>query len=204
MLSLQFVAIVMAAVLSQASPLALPGNDTTLKERQFECAAWSRVLEAVGDGDPHQVWFDKQVSETVTCSPDPEDDCQSGVGKEWSVTLEADLGLASEESWINGGFSVAYTWGSSSSEVCGSHSAGRNVCIWYSQAFTAYTVQAFESNACTGRRKVGDPFVITSPNKDNVGGEGFYCVVGTCRTNGQGYWHGSVPGGDRIGPYISS
>jgi hypothetical protein len=53
------------------------------------------------------------------------------------------------------------------------------------------TVRNWAQNTCTGTAKrFGSDFVMKSPNKANRGG-GMYCVIGTCRAQGDGYWDDS-------------
>lgn len=54
---------------------------------------------------------------------------------------------------------------------------------------TQYTVQYYNENGCFQQEDVGEPVTIKSPNSGNAGGHGWYCVIGTCRTKGEGYWH---------------
>jgi hypothetical protein len=44
-------------------------------------------------------------------------------------------------------------------------------------------------NRCTGYAldNHGPDYVMFSPNIDNKGGN-YYCVVGTCRSQGENYW----------------
>lgn len=89
--------------------------------------------------------------------------------------------------WITGGFSVSKTISNGNDYTCGGE-AGETICVWYNVAHTAYTAQngAYSPNTGSFSPK-GDPLIIFSPNTNNKGG-GFYCVVGTCRSLGEGYW----------------
>ncbi|KAF7557609.1 hypothetical protein G7Z17_g542 [Cylindrodendrum hubeiense] len=49
------------------------------------------------------------------------------------------------------------------------------------------TVQNYVFNTCGPNSDDGDPYVMYSPNDQNRGG-GYYCVVGTCRSQGDQYW----------------
>lgn len=65
---------------------------------------------------------------------------------------------------------------------------GETACVWYNVAYTAYTVRNGKYSPGVGSwTPHGDPFVIWSPNANNKGG-GFYCVIGACRSQGDGYW----------------
>lgn len=49
------------------------------------------------------------------------------------------------------------------------------------------TVHNHVYNTCVPNERNSDPFVMKSPNKANRGG-GMYCVIGTCRAQGDAYW----------------
>jgi len=66
--------------------------------------------------------------------------------------------------------------------------SGDTICIWYNTAHAAYTCENGEYNACTGFSGDGDDLVMYSPNSNNVDG-GYYCVVGSCRSQREGYWN---------------
>ena len=56
---------------------------------------------------------------------------------------------------------------------------------WFSD-----TIQNMQRDSCAvggGWGADGDPFVMFSPNANNRGG-GYYCVIGTCRAQGDNYW----------------
>ncbi|PNP84215.1 hypothetical protein FNYG_02903 [Fusarium nygamai] len=140
----------------------------------------------VGDGDPHQNYFHKQLSEVVNCGTAQ----SSSVGNSQSVSYN--IGWAATltpVSWISGGFPVSESWNTGNTYTC-TGSAGEDVCVWYNTAHTAYTVQNKERDSCAvggGWDSAGDPFVMYSPNESNRGG-GYYCVIGTCRAQGDNYW----------------
>lgn len=170
----------------------------------------------VGDGNPHQNYYHKQVSETMDCGGRP--DCS--VTKSTSYTQgwiagisvtgpkiplsgggEGGKGLSSIDvlSWITGGFDVIKTYTTGTSYTCPSDGVD-TVCIWWNVAYTAYTVEATAPSWC-GVPKVG-PYIMWSPN-NNDGGGGPYCVRGAryCRAQGQGYW---VDSGRAGGPPSTS
>jgi len=108
-------------------------------------------------------------------------------------------------SWISGGFSVSESWSTGNTYSC-TGSTGEDVCVWYNTAHTACkypfsllktvvdwfsdTVQNMQRDSCKvggGWDADGDPFVMFSPNANNRGG-GYYCVIGTCRAQGDNYW----------------
>jgi hypothetical protein len=72
------------------------------------------------------------------------------------------------------------------------------VCVWYKTLHTAYTVRNFEApindgiSFCPALSEedldYSEPFVMASPNVDNVNG-GFYCVLGDdCGLSGANFW----------------
>lgn len=101
---------------------------------------------------------------------------------------------ANAAAWISGGFAVQQSWTTGLNYGCTGH-AYDTVCLWYNTAHTAYTVENGLYNQCTGFNpsNTGN-FVMFSPNQNNKGGQ-FYCVIGTCRSQGQNYWDKSGPAG---------
>ncbi|KAJ5601795.1 hypothetical protein N7510_011329 [Penicillium lagena] len=99
---------------------------------------------------------------------------------------------ATVDEWLTGGFDVSVSWTTGNTYSC-TGASGDTVCVWYNTAHTAYTVENVEYY-CGGPEPPGPPFVLFSPNSDNVGG-GYYCVVGTCRSQGSQYWDYSGPAG---------
>jgi len=59
------------------------------------------------------------------------------------------------------------------------------ICVWRLVGQTAYTVQNADLNQCTGSKDDGSPYVMWSPNSNNVGSR-YYCVHGaqSCRNQG--------------------
>ncbi|KAF5660303.1 hypothetical protein FCIRC_12181 [Fusarium circinatum] len=149
------------------------------------CSVLTRT-SLVGDGDPHQNYFHKQLSEVVNCGT--AQSCSVGNSQSVSYTIGWTATLT-PVSWISGGFSVSESWNTGNTYTC-TGSAGEDVCVWYNTAHTAYTVQNKERDSCAvggGWDSTGDPFVMYSPNESNRGG-GYYCVIGTCRAQGDNYW----------------
>ncbi|KAF5249676.1 hypothetical protein FANTH_4984 [Fusarium anthophilum] len=153
-----------------------------LEKRQTACAGWFTRTVLVGDGDPHQNYFHKQLSENINCASAAS--CSVGQSDSTSFTIGWTANSAGP-SWISGGFSVSESWTTGNSYTCNA-GKGETVCIWYNIAHTAYTVQEWTKNTCT-EGSGGTPFVMFSPNENNKGG-GYYCVIGTCRSKGEGYW----------------
>ncbi|KAG7007337.1 hypothetical protein G7Y79_00010g028380 [Physcia stellaris] len=162
-----------------------------LKKRQYFQEDCSPEVTLVGDGNPHQNYFHQQLSENIDCSGDAqpcsvgESDSQSfTVG--WSITTGPD----DLEGWISGGFDVSETWTTGNTYNCGV-APGQVGCIWYKTAHTAYTVHRVAPDFCG---IPSSPSVIRGPNTNNAGG-GYYCVIGTCRSKGEGYWDSYQPAG---------
>ncbi|KAF5628128.1 uncharacterized protein FTJAE_9003 [Fusarium tjaetaba] len=157
---------------------------TELEKRQTFCSGWFTRTTLVGDGDPHQNYFHKQLSENIncasaaSCSVGQTDSTSYTIG--WTATVSSPGG-----GWISGGFGVSESWTTGNSYTCNA-GKGETVCIWYNIAHTAYTVQEYTKNTCTEGHG-GTPYVMYSPNENNKGG-GYYCVIGTCRSKGEGYW----------------
>lgn len=105
---------------------------------------------------------------------------------------------------------MSLSWTTGNTYSC-TADAGETVCIWYNTAHTACefpfsvphvsctnkTLQDTVQNAHDGpclNGPVGDSIVLFSPNANNDGG-GYYCVVGTCRSQTDGYWNYDGPAG---------
>ncbi|KAI1812785.1 hypothetical protein GGS20DRAFT_587134 [Poronia punctata] len=157
-----------------------------VEERQVNpCSQWTPATELSGDGSPRDRFLHKQLSQTITC--DQENGCSVGRQESESFTIGFSITSGSDiTEWISGGFSVSESWTTGNSYTCNG-GAGDTVCIWQSVAHTAYKVRNGSYNSCTGFEPSGDEIEISSPNEDNRGG-GFYCVVGTCRSQGDEYW----------------
>lgn len=48
-------------------------------------------------------------------------------------------------------------------------------------------VRPWNGKTCSTNKNYHDQVVYRSPNKNNRGGQ-YYCVVGTCRAQGDAYW----------------
>ncbi|KAG9255765.1 uncharacterized protein F5Z01DRAFT_699546 [Emericellopsis atlantica] len=162
---------------------ASPASHLEERDPQIVCTS-SSSTELIGDGNPHQNYRHQQISENIFCGSS--DTCT--VGHEQSKTFT--VGWTSEisaDGWISGGFEVQQSWTSGNEYTCYAHT-GETGCVWYNLAHTAYTVHNHEYNSCVWpTNKYSDPFVMWSPNKNNRGG-GYYCVIGTCRAQGDYYW----------------
>jgi hypothetical protein len=102
-------------------------------------------------------------------------ECQIGYGTARSFTIGWTASISAAQ-WINGGFAVEHTIETGNTYSCtgGPH---EYMAVWKKVAQTAYTVENFIYNACTGSQPSSAPYVIWSPNRDNRGGN-FYCVYG--------------------------
>lgn len=88
--------------------------------------------------------------------------------------------------WISGGFSVTESWSTTSTYGC-TGQPHTTVCVWNNGAHTKYSIENVESNPCA-QPQVSNPFRMTSPNKDNIGGYK-YCAHGTfCKHINAQYW----------------
>ncbi|KAF9761351.1 hypothetical protein IL306_003848 [Fusarium sp. DS 682] len=155
-----------------------------LEERQYQCSSWVTNTRLVGNGDPHQNYFHKQLSENINCGN--AQSCSVGKTDSESFTIGFTVSAGGPAAtWISGGFGVSESWTTGNSYTCNG-GPGETICIWYNIAHTAYTVQDVTTNPCTGSKE-SSPYVMFSPNENNSGG-GYYCVVGTCRSKGEGYW----------------
>ncbi|KAF1938209.1 hypothetical protein EJ02DRAFT_474332 [Clathrospora elynae] len=145
---------------------AMPSfHSRILGSRQTSCISNTDVVK-VGDGNPHQNYLLKQISENIDCGAAPS--CTVGETKSTSYTIGFSGGGSQ---WISGGFDVSKSWSTGNSYSC-TGAKGDRVCIWYNTAHTA----------CNA------PYVLKSPNSKNQGG-GYYCVIGTCRSKGDEYWN---------------
>jgi hypothetical protein len=87
----------------------------------------------------------------------------------WSATLNP-------FAWISGGFAVEKQVQTGTQATC-EGGKGDYFAVWKAVGQTAYTVQNFYFNSCTGYRADGKPFVMWSPNANDAGSQ-FYCVFG--------------------------
>lgn len=120
-----------------------------------------------------------QVSENLLCAP--HEGCSVSHLTSHTVGWSASAGIAQ---WITGGFSVEKSVTTGDTYTCNGN-PGDEVCVWVNIPHTAYTVQDVNEN-CGGPE--GDNKVIKSPNTNWDSPTGYYCVVGTCRSEGQSYW----------------
>ncbi|KAF7555826.1 hypothetical protein G7Z17_g1937 [Cylindrodendrum hubeiense] len=158
-----------------------------------QCAPISTTY-VIGDGDPHQNYYHKQLSESIECRDAPS--CSAGFEQSESFTIGFSAS-ASIAGWITGGFDVQQSWETGRAYNCYG-AKGDTVCVWYNTAHTAITVKNLLTLQipCTNpvRQYVSDPVILKSPNARNRGG-GYYCVIGACRSIGDDYWDNTGPAG---------
>ncbi|RYO87094.1 hypothetical protein DL766_003550 [Monosporascus sp. MC13-8B] len=178
----------------ESAPLVSSGFNLTsaeelaaLEKRQGACGAWTPTTIREGDGNPYRNYWHQQLSENMNCGAAP--GCSVGRQDSKSFTIGW-AASATAMQWISGGFSVTMSWNTGHSYTCQGN-RGDTVCVWYNAAHAAYTVRnAIQNTVYGGVRSVGGPYVMFSPNRNNVGG-GYYCVIGAqyCRSEGQAYWN---------------
>ncbi|KIM99297.1 hypothetical protein OIDMADRAFT_166920 [Oidiodendron maius Zn] len=177
---------------AQSTPLHPLENVTIanrgLEERQGACGIWSSYTATVGNGNPHQNYYNTQLSENINCNCAV---CSVGDEESESITVGWSASATVDE-WIDGGFDVQVSWTTGKQYTCQAN-PGDTVCIWYLTAHTAYTVQNYNYNQCTGAQPSGTA-IIFSPNKNNAGGY-YYCVINSCANEGYHYWDYSGPAG---------
>ncbi|KAF5660150.1 hypothetical protein FHETE_9123 [Fusarium heterosporum] len=193
-----------------------------LNERAPQDCSFLTQTSVIDDGNPHQNYYDKQLSENINCGNAA--GCTVGEMNSKSFTVSWSLGASGINAyeWISAGFAVEEQWTTGSNYECNGD-PGDTVCIWYNTAHTACrwhspyhlcpsgasleyannvglidTVHNVSHDTCdihSGWVPDSDPFVMKSPNSSNRGG-GYYCVVGSCRAQGDAYWDESGrPGG---------
>ena len=141
------------------------------------------LTSLVGDGDPHQNFWNVQVTQNFNCG---NGGCDVTHEDSKTIGWTASVGFAQ---WITGGFTVMESYTTGNSYTCDGDINGE-VCVWWNVAHTAYTVTNNWPGACGEINR--SPYVIKSPNQNNVNGGG-YCVRGAkyCRSINAGYWDDS-------------
>ncbi|KAI7162803.1 hypothetical protein KC349_g1722 [Hortaea werneckii] len=165
------------------------GNGSSLDKRQL-CNQFDPRTTLVGDGDPHQDWLHQQMTDTIACGGGS---CSVGQTLTHSYSFGWSAS-ASAAGWITGGFSVQESVSSGNAYTCDA-GPGESVCLWKHIGHTAYTVQNQLCNPCSGCKNLGEKYVMTSPNSNNIG-TNFYCVRGSaCRLRGSHYWQYNIRAG---------
>ncbi|CZR64860.1 uncharacterized protein PAC_14759 [Phialocephala subalpina] len=124
------------------------------------------VTTIIGDGNPHQNYLLKQLSENIDCATAPS--CSVCQKESMSYTIGWSSSATADE-WLTCGFDVSVSWTTGNTYSCTGNS-GDTVCVWYNTAHTAYTVQNGAYNDCTRFSPLGGTLVMYSPNSNNVGG----------------------------------
>ena len=173
-----------------------PKDDIVLNRRQGTNCYPTIITEKVGNGDPHQHFFHKQLSENMNCAS--ASSCSVGSEKTKSYTVGWTASI-SGGTWITGGFEVMKTWSTGNTYTCNGNK-GQKICTWYKVAHTAFKVQNYFYNSCFGTKtKSGDAYLIYAPNKNNKNANGgVYCrTEGNCHFQGDSFWDhsNSRPGG---------
>ncbi|MCJ1230185.1 hypothetical protein MMC12_006857 [Toensbergia leucococca] len=134
------------------------------------------ITSLVSDGNPHFNGLQKQVSELLSCGTEG---CQ--VTQLTSYTIGWSISIGTKFDFIDIGGDVEKSWTTGDSYTCNG-GPGDTICVWVNLQHTAYTVW---TDWCYTDP---NPYVVKAPHKDNWGGK-YYCVVGTCRNNGDEYWN---------------
>ncbi|KAI1116085.1 hypothetical protein F5Y14DRAFT_407999 [Nemania sp. NC0429] len=183
------------AMISGVSALPLNADGTialgrTLRTRQSGQYLTNTVL--VGDGNPHQVPWDQQVSASQECG----DASTCAVSVTTEHTIEYSFSIEGAYEWISGGFSVGESYTDGESHECGG-STGETVCVWRRYQYTAYTVAdetCYYFNGAASDCTTSDSYVTSSPNNCQTGE--FFCETGdTCSSEGAGYWEENTGAG---------
>ena len=205
----------MMVTICVASPI--PSNHT-LESRMVgpgpclvsEYLATSPTNALPGDGDPHQNYYNIQVSSNQICSAD--DSCSAGEQQSKSFTINFSFGSNSnfKPSFFQAGFGVSESWTTGNSYTCNGD-PGQTVCVFQRVAHTAvgeslpashrslthvqYSVGE-DDPKCGSDPSPSDPVAIMrSPNANNQGGS-FYCATGTdCQYQGYDFWGPNVCAG---------
>ncbi|EPE03596.1 hypothetical protein F503_01854 [Ophiostoma piceae UAMH 11346] len=181
-----------AEVVKREAAVEMSMSPEEMAKRQYTGTCTSQTFKDLyGDGDPFQSYFYKQLSETNDCGSATS--CSVGQTQSVSYTIGFSMTLVGLEKygWLSGGFDVSKTWTTGNTYTCNA-GLGEKVCLWYNTAHTGYTIQYSEYNcgASNIRKYTG---IMKSPNNSNRGG-GYYCVVGTCRSQGDNYWEDGASG----------
>ncbi|PNY29396.1 Uncharacterized protein TCAP_00695 [Tolypocladium capitatum] len=157
-----------------------------LPRQMAACMGWGTEWGLIGDGNPHQNSFSKQLSSKMQCGN--ADSCTVGQSNSLSYTIGYSVTF-NFGAFYSGGFSVSETWTTGNNYGCGGH-AGETLCLWYNTGFTAYTAQRYTVNTWCNIRHFEGKGIFFSPNDGNKNGIDYYCVLGKdyCREQGAGYW----------------
>ncbi|KAI1158759.1 hypothetical protein F5B18DRAFT_66758 [Nemania serpens] len=193
MIKMMAMAILPGVQIASAFPTNADGTiqlGKVLRTRQSGQYITNTVI--VGNGDPHQVPWEQQVSINQDCGSAAS--CAVSVTKEHTIEYSISVGAGAE--WISGGFGVAESFTDGESHEC-SANTGETVCVWRTYNYTAYTVAdetCYYFNGAASDCTTGDPYVTSSPNNCQTGE--FFCETGSgCTTDGDGYWEPNTGAG---------
>ncbi|OBT58266.1 hypothetical protein VE04_01564 [Pseudogymnoascus sp. 24MN13] len=163
----------------EVSEPPLKSNVSRTGNELIDCTWFSDVVP-IGNGDPHQNYLHTQLSEVIscggaTCTVGRSDAKSYGISYSWAGNVFG---------WSSAGFSVTKTTTTGNNYGCGGN-PGQRICMWKKTAHTAYSVRERQRNRCE-TTQFGDRYVLVSPNVNNAGGN-YYCVVGSCRTQGDSW-----------------
>lgn len=151
-----------------------------------------KVVRLIGDGSPMQHFLHRQATKPMRCGGS--EGCGVEFNEQDTYTVEFNVNLAGTGSyeWISGGFAVSKSWSEGSTYTC--EGEGATVAVWEAIAYTSYNVRETVVGNCVGQ---ATEYTIYSPNDNNRGGPGFYCVRGDdyVRYKGDAYWQHNVKKG---------
>lgn len=173
---------------------ALPYTESTALEpnglearQQGPC---QKVTHLVDDGSPVQHILHRQVTSPMWC--DGSEGCGVSFTEQdaYTISFNVDLIGTGSYEWISGGFAVSKSWIEGGSYDCKGDGADV-VAVWEAIAHTSYKVRKTVQGNCVGH---ATDYTIYSPNENNRGGRGFYCVRGKdyVRYKGDEYWEHDV------------
>jgi len=93
-------------------------------KRQQSCYSY-RSSFMVGDGNPHQNFYDKQISENINCGAAPSCTAGHSVSKSYNIGFSTSATL---DAWLSGGFAVGKSWTTGNSYSC-TGGRGDTVCV---------------------------------------------------------------------------
>ena len=213
--------VLLAGLLSVCSAMPLTSfdnvTDSLEAKRGFPCDTRLYLSKGAGsldpgNGDPHQNYYDIQLSDTITCNAGS---CSAGETETESTTIGFTIGTNSnfKPTFWQGGFAVTHSWTTGNTYTCNAE-AGQRVCIWQRVAHTAVSFRFMEGlchlclSICAYPRKQYSVYrndcdgtgakhaIMRSPNQNNEGG-GFYCARDDkCQNKGANHWQiGDCQGG---------
>ena len=150
------------------------GNPIEISERESCRVTSGDDTNLVGDGNPHQNWIYKQVSETTDCTGNPSSSTSITDTQTVDYSLSANVAIG----WFTGGFAVSesFSTGSTNSFGCATEDGGSqdgSLCVFERIQTTAYTAQtrSCSNSTCSGNDCTdwSEPVIITAPNDLQAG-----------------------------------